>query len=138
MIARRMVTNVRSGPAHAAPYDVDTAVLSDSELSSANCTHSRSGMGHCVDLDGFGKLFLTGLALDIEDVTACRLAFEVDEVDRALRINCGLGLNAIVWGAQQADIVRPTRLGRPTGEGDGDKGTKERKPKRSYGFHMWT
>jgi hypothetical protein len=89
-----------------------------------------------VDLDWFGVVDLSGFATDVEDVLGVGLTLEVDKVDNSFGVHGGLGLNAIVWGAQQMDLGGGLASG---GSRDNDKkkrkAVKRNTAKDSCGFH---
>src|SRR5262245_20851411 len=93
-----------SGPfPHAVPDDVDTAILSHGELRSTNCAHGHGSMRLSVDPDGFGKLILSRVAMNVKDVAGSGLAFEVDEVNDSFGVRGSLRLDAVVRCADRRD-----------------------------------
>ena len=64
---------------HAVPGDVNAAILSNGQLSTANRAHRHGGVWLSVNRDGPGKVVLPGFAADVENVAGFGIAFEVDE-----------------------------------------------------------
>jgi len=58
-----------------------------------------------VDGQRFGKFLLHRFAVDVENVAAFRIAFEVDEVDNAFRVHSGLRLNAVIRCGDEFDVL---------------------------------
>ena len=85
--------------------DLSTAVVSaDSDLSAADRTQSRHGAGFGVDLDGLGKLVLSGVTVDVKNVSAFRLAFEVNEMHAAVGVNGSLWLETVFGGEERGHL----------------------------------
>jgi hypothetical protein len=83
---------------------VDTVVSADNDLSAADRTQSRHGAGFGVDLDGLGKLVLSGVTVDVKNVSAFRLAFEVNEMHAAVGVNGSLWLDAVIGSAERGHL----------------------------------
>jgi len=90
---------------------VDAAVFTNSELGSSNGAEGNGGMKLSINLNGIGKLLLTWRAPNVEDVAAFWIAFEIEEVDSAFRVHSGLGLNAVVWGGDEFDVLAADESG---------------------------
>jgi hypothetical protein len=115
---------------------MDPAILSNGELCSANGPHGHSGMRLRVNLHWFGKVGLTALSAEVEDVAAFWIAFEIDQVDLAFIVHSRLRLNAIVWRAQQTDLrCGLARVRNRSNQEYKREEAKRNKAKNSCSFH---
>src|SRR6266404_9917255 len=104
------VRRVRSGGSpltHAVPSYMHAAVFPNDKLSTANGAHGHRAVRLTVDLDWFGKVFLSRLTSDVKDVSSSWLAFVVDDVDDAFGVPGGLRLNAIIGRGDEFDVRSP-------------------------------
>src|SRR5437588_11929092 len=95
----------RTASTHPIPSDMDASIFANGELSAANGAHGHGSVTLHVDGHGFGKFLLAGFAADVENVAAFGVAFEVDQVDDALGIQGGLGLDAVIWRGDEFDML---------------------------------
>ena len=61
-----------------------------------------------VNRQGFGKFVLPGFMADVKNVPGFRVAFEINEVDRAFAIGRRLRLDAVVGSAKQFYVFGET------------------------------
>ena len=126
------VSGVGSGGrrlAHTVPGDVDATILSDGELSATNGAHGHGGMWLGVNRQGFGKFVLPGFMADVKNVPGFRVAFEINEVDRAFGIGRGLRLDAVVGSAKEFYV-----FGEPEAAGEQER---NRDGTRAEQFHAF-
>src|SRR5438552_2287626 len=74
----------RSPTAHTIPGDVNTAIVSNRELSAANRADGHGGVWLSVNRDRFGKFVRSRLAADIKNIPGFWVTFEVNQVEDAL------------------------------------------------------
>src|SRR5215831_17172783 len=67
--------------AHSVPDDMDATIPADGELRAADRADGGSRVRLDVNLDWRGEFLAAGLAPDIKNVAAFRVAFEIDEMD---------------------------------------------------------
>jgi hypothetical protein len=90
---RRIARCSRGRFARAHPGDVDASALTDRQMGAANVAHCNRTARFAVDPDRLGELGPVPRANVIE-ITARRVSAEVDQMDGALPIDGGLGLDA--------------------------------------------
>jgi len=100
---------------------MDASTFAKGELRAADRAHRHRAAGLAVDAQGRGEALGTPGTAGIKHVTPLRLALEIHEVQRALRIHRGLGLQGSGWRTLETHFRAKHGTGLRAGQPDNRK-----------------
>src|SRR5690242_8096038 len=91
---------------HAVPNNMNPTVFPNSQLGPPNRPERSDTPRLCIYLYGSGEFSPFCLLANVKNVPAIRLSFEINQMNSAPRVDCGLRLNSAVGRAPNRDARR--------------------------------